>query len=900
MTIPIYIAPGKNLRGLVTFHGFDQEPVGLGKDGNPVKLGFQRTDLAALFTETSRRDSHLVCYAIEDSEGNFLDRMPRLRKDSLDAIRAAGWLVRCRTVFLDLDLKDLVGRSGVQDPPKLLWYELTEDEKNVVWKKIEEARLRLKDKGMEWAGSYTTRGGFRFLHLLSMPVDAGAPFEALVGRFLTAYSLVGLPVDEACKDWTRLFRAPQVTLESGLQTWGEEWFTSVLADLDDDEAFYTPRPADLRPENVAPDVEIERTSTREVPDPIQAQALVEFYDDETRKMKWTTPGKAARAALKESAVYPWVFEKAPLAFPGKRHEMLTRAVGEVVATLHGMQNVAPEFIFGLLYEPAGRLGEDEDWTGKLWEMTTSFWDKEELKKAQKAAVVAEKVAEHEKETGSKMERFLKGVRTWCVEIASMSDEDAIEFIRTSKIGVLQDARRELFHVLMDNGYYDEHPCSSTTLSRVIEQRGMQWLVPTEYSKVDAKGNTTLTKLPPHALLEQSTTVYSSEEIRLDRRGSYLKRDQEGREVFVHVPFYLRDDVEPEFVQAIYDSWMAAAGGNEELGKQMLTAIASLLLFQYGPTAAVLLYGSGNAGKSLTSLGLAECISTRRVADGATLTDNFNDTLRISPIIHVDEALDRGSKGIDASASLRRLITATSLAIEQKGKDKVYMQGVHRVLMTANSPDILTSLLGGKVRSDSDMNAIAERVAVFQLDDAATAWFVENNAGWRLTRDWIGTYGRTGLYAKFWFWCIQNLVKWKDGKPVMRGRRLLYEGNARNALLQELEANTGPIPDIVLAINRLMQQERTPKVVLDVGPGKLWVQINPILKECAGQNSEFSTHEIRHALQAMLLPNQPSKDDRVCIKGQQARWKALDARKVLRLIQSHVDPHPAFAELSKKP
>lgn len=896
MSVPIYIAPGNNLRGLVKFLGFDQDPVGLGKDGQPVKLGLKKIDLTDLFTQDSNRDSHIVCYSVEDEDGNCLDRIPRLRKDSLDAVRSAGWHVKCRSVFLDLDLKDLVGRPGLIDPPKLLWVELTEDEKNVVWKKIEDARVRLKEQGLEWAGSYTTKGGFRFLHLLAMAVDAGPSFEALVGRFLTAYTLVGLPVDEACKDWTRLFRAPRVTLENGMATWDQEWFTSVLVDdLEDPDNYYVPTAKDLRPVDVAPDVEIERTTTRDVPDPIQAQALVEFYDDETRKMKMTSPARAAKLAFKDSGVFPWIYEKMPLAFPGKRHEMLTRAVGEVVATLHGMQNVTPEFIYGLLYEPVGRLGEDEDWTGKLWEMTTSFWDKEELRKAQKAAVAAETIAEHEKTTESKMSRFLRGIRTWCVEIASMNDVDAIEWLRKSKLGVLQDARREQFHVLMDSGFYDEHPCAPTTLSRIIEQRGMQWLVPTEYTKVDGKGSSTVTKLPPHAILETSTTVYSTEEIRLDHRGSYMKRDHEGREVFVNVPFYLRDDIEPLFHEPIYESWMAAAGNNEERCKTMLTAVASLLLFQHGPTAAVMLWGTGNAGKSLTAQGLAECLSTRRLADGSSLTDNFNDSLRQSPIIHVDEALDRGSKGIDATASLRRLITATHTAIEQKGKDKVWMQGVHRVLMTANSPEILTTMLGGKVRTDSDMNAIAERIAVFNLDDAATRWFETKNAGWRMTRGWIGQFGQTGLYARFWFWCLQNLIQWKDGKPLMRGRRLLFEGNARTTILNELEANTGPVPEIVKAINRLLGQTTKKQAVLEPTSGRIWIKFDSVVKECIGRNTEFYESEVSAALRTLMLPKQP--DDRITIQGEQARWKALDAYKILRLIKAHVEPNAVFAKLA---
>ncbi len=891
MTIPIYVAPGNNLRGLAEFHGFDQDPVGLSKKKEPVKCGFKLTDIETLFATESSRDSHVCVYTVQDTEGTFLERIPRLTKPVLDQVLAAGWQVNCFSVWIDLDLKDLVGRHGKLEPPKLKWIELTPDETGMVWKKIEDALDALKAKGMPWVASYNTESGLRFIHVLAVPVPAGAPYEALVARFLSAYALVGLPADEACKDWTRLFRAPRVTKESGQTTWDQEWSGQAI-DLDDDGAFYAPSEKDLRPVDVAPTVDIERTTTRGIPDPTAAQALVEFYDDEQRKMRPTEPAKAAKRLLTDTGVFPWIYQKMPLAFPGKRHEMMTRAIGEVVGTLHGTLNVTPEFIFGLLYEPVGRFGEDpeENWIGKLWEMTTSFWDKEELKKAQKAAIVAEAVAEHEAVTETKAGRFLKGVRTWLPEIATMPDEDALEHIRKARIGVIQDARRDQFHVLMGNGYYDEHPCGPSTLARIIEQRDMTWLVPTEFSKDDGKGNMQVAKLPTNIVIERNVRVYSSEEIRLDKRGSYMRRDFEGREVFVHVPFYLRDDIEPEFVPAIYDLWMAAAGGNEALGVQMLVALGNLLLFQYGPTAAVCLHGHGNSGKSLVALGLAECISTRRLAEGSTLVDNFNDPLRQSPIVHVDEALDRGSKGIDASASLRRLITSTHTAIEQKGKDKVWMQGVHRILLTANSPDIIVSLLGGKVRSESDMRAIAERIAIFQMHKQAADWLTKHNQGWRETRTWIGTHGKTGLYAKFWFWVVQSLIEWEGGRPKMQGRRLLFEGNAHNSLLQEIEADTGPTPDIAVALNRLVTQTNKPKVA--VMHGRVWIQRYAIVEEVQQRNNKWRPDQIKQALTALEADEQP---DRISIKGVQARWRALDGQRVLRLIEAQTVPNVAFDE-----
>lgn len=378
------IAQTKNVRGLASLAG-DDIAQGLGKDGQPVKLAFKRTDLATLFESESTKDAHFVCYVVE-KDGVPLDRQPRLTKQGLDAVRRAGFDVNCGLVAIDQDLKDLVGRSGKIDPPKLRWVELTDDENALVWQKVEAALATLRTKGMHWCASYNTQAGLRFINALAIPVAAGASYEALVARFLDAHEAAGLKPDRACEDWTRLFAAPRITKESGLTTYNQEWSGQAI-DLDDDSAFYVPTDEDLEPAPVAPAVEFERVSDAERPDPNTAMQLVEFYDDATRKMKQTPAALAAKRALADSDVAPWIYGKLPLAFPGNRNEMLTRAMGTVVGTLHGIDGITPAFIFGLLYEPAARLDRDggEEFVAQVWRQAVDFWNKETMKKAQAAA-----------------------------------------------------------------------------------------------------------------------------------------------------------------------------------------------------------------------------------------------------------------------------------------------------------------------------------------------------------------------------------------------------------------------------------------------------------------------------------------------------------------------------------
>jgi hypothetical protein len=879
--LPVFLAPGPTLRGLVSLD--DSGLDGRGRDGNPVQRLLLLRDLASLFEEDERTDAHAVAYCILQ-DGELVEQQPRLTKEILPVLLARGFRVECHTVWIDFDLKDYLKRPG-----KVKWTELTEVEDAAIWTAVEDAHERLAAKGMAWTAYYTTQSGLRFVHALALPVPAGDGYKGLLARFHAAYQLAGLPVDGACRDWTRLYRAPRVNRD-GLATSNQPWFFSQI-DLDDDTCYYVPKDEELVAVDSGPVVQVVRTE-RQRPDPEEARGLVEFLSENNR-WQMTVAGKAAKTVLKDARAFDWIYNHLPLAREGRRHDMLTKAVGEVVGTLHGHEWATPELVYGLLYEPAGRIGEDEDWTGKVWEMTCTFWDRETGRKATKAAQVEERVRKTETVRETERERFLRGVREWLPQVHGMEDEAAIEYVRLNRYGIVMDARRDLFHILLPSGYYDDHVCSSAALPKVIEQRGMQWLVPVEEARDDGRGNVTYIPVSPLRLVQRHARVYTAEQIRLDRRASYLQTDWQGRDIYVDVPFALRDDVQPERVETIYQSWLAAAGGDRDRCDEMLRALGSLLLFQYGPTAAVLLWGEGNAGKSLTATGLAECITTRCVADGASLVDNFNDSLRRSPIIHVEEAPDRGNKGIDSAAALRRIITAPYISIEQKGKDKMLMQGVHRVLMTSNSKDMIRRLLGNQARTASDWRAVGERLAEFHIDNAAQRWFMEHNQGWHETRKWIGTHGRTGLYAKFWFWVLRDLIEWKDGKPIMRGRRLLYEGNCGSYTIRQMEANSGGVPDVVCAINRLISETGKPKVALH--EGKIYLTTQAVLQE-AVENGKIRMDEARMALESLLDHEQP--ETRLSIRGHQARWRIMDAAKILTIIEMHAVPSKAFEVLKK--
>lgn len=366
----VAVATCATLRGLVTV---DDGLNGRGRDGEPVKPLLVVCDLADLFEQDETSDAHVVTYVVTKN-GEPVEHQPRLNKEVLPALRAQGFEVLCHSVFIDVDLKDMVGRK-----PKVKWTDLSPAETENVWNVVELAHAHLAAKGMAWTAYYTTQSGLRFVHALALPVPAGDGYEALLARFHAAYKIAGLPADGSCKDWTRLYRAPRVTKEDGTETWAAPWY-SETHDFDDDTTYYAPSDDDLVPPEATTVVPVVRVD-RARPAPEQARELVETLNN---KGEWvmTDAGRAAKNALRDSAAFDIIYNRLPIGREGKRHAMLTKVVGTVVDTLHGLHDMTPEMVYALLYDAAGRLGEDEDWLGKVWEMATTFWDRDTAKKAQ--------------------------------------------------------------------------------------------------------------------------------------------------------------------------------------------------------------------------------------------------------------------------------------------------------------------------------------------------------------------------------------------------------------------------------------------------------------------------------------------------------------------------------------
>lgn len=356
MSHPVSVAPVRDLRGLSVL----QDPdglTGLGVNGKLVRPMMDPVEVADLFgpDHTFPTDAHFTPYVV--SRGG-ISSTPRLRKEALPQLLAAGWEVNCYVVPVDLDLTLVPGLAKGAS-----WENLTPEELDRVQASLDAGLEALRSTWLGYpAYIYTTKHGLRTIHLPTAPVPAML-FESLVGRVHAAYLDVGLPVDLACKDWTRLFRCPQVTREDGCRTWEAPWYSYTVAD----NTFEVPD--NLVEGNTPARVNLS-LDLGDRPDDDEATALVWTMDGGKRKL---TPGATAvEFAMRNTAHYAHVFRAVPIP-QGERHTRLTQIIGNMVRIASRSKAGSPELVYGLALEMTRLMDGEEDWASKAWEMTRSFW-----------------------------------------------------------------------------------------------------------------------------------------------------------------------------------------------------------------------------------------------------------------------------------------------------------------------------------------------------------------------------------------------------------------------------------------------------------------------------------------------------------------------------------------------
>ncbi len=178
----IAVAPTKFARGV---EGADSDWRGAG--ARPAS--YEVVELVEALERTYTTDAHLVAYTMRSSSGELLLRQPRINKPGLGWVTSEGFAVEQAVFFCDVDNPDHAPWSLPLLETALRQYE----------------ELDI----LQTAGVYHTQHGRRIVQPLAATIPV-AEVEPYLHRWLLQLESAGLPVDRACRDWTRHFRLPHV------------------------------------------------------------------------------------------------------------------------------------------------------------------------------------------------------------------------------------------------------------------------------------------------------------------------------------------------------------------------------------------------------------------------------------------------------------------------------------------------------------------------------------------------------------------------------------------------------------------------------------------------------------------------------------------------------------------
>lgn len=224
-----------------------------------------------------------------------------------------------------------------------------------------------------------------------------------------------------------------------------------------------------------------------------------------------------------------------------------------------------------------------------------------------------------------------------------------------------------------------------------------------------------------------------------------------------------------------DTWLRLLGGERQ--EKLLDWVATAPRLDR-PTCAVYLHGGKDSGKTVFATGLARIWSTAPT-DAREYADSFNSGIADCPLILADEKLP---KNLD-SGDVRVLIGSTTHTLRRKGIPTAKITGCLRLVIAANTPDVIRFDKEDFKREDID--AIAARILYIQVPPAAKEYLDSLGGISGGTKDWVS--GDKIAAHALWLASQRKVVPGKrfcvEGQIETWHRRLATNGRDRNLIVE---------------------------------------------------------------------------------------------------------------------
>jgi len=738
-------------------------------------------------------DAHFVTYTLRNSEG-LTGEFPRLTKLMESHVRPVGGGIFVGSFVLDFD-----------NPNHAEWDDaLREAFISAFGEACDRSPVLSK-----WACVHTTQHGARIIYILDREVSAHESEGRY--RWLVEHARShGLMVDESVFDWTRMFRLPRV-IRDGQPTSRATYF-------DISERWEQRLPVSDTVELFVPPTSTYATvETFEEPQPDydEAMALVRRITDKGKydHTEWAT---AAKRRMLNREAYPCLFEEAPLAPRGQRDTTLHSYIGQAVSMLYGLEGTTPSHIYGLFLDPVMQLEPDPgtpDWTRVLWSHICRIWTKEQgREKAREEQVTGGVQAE------LVIDRMVMGMRSWCNHPALMQDQDtARAFVARHAIACIGPK-----HFLMQaDGYYSPLPLDAAQIVSAVRCDGLDGVVHTRQTT----GKNTVSDIPSQLIKNnQAVNCGNSVSLKPQISGGYIERLGPKTSHLV-LPCYRRNPaLTPRYDHEV-DRWLQELfQGNYELACKW---IGWAVAFEEAEIAALSIVGHPGCGKKLIAHGLKETLEKPELANGNDVVAGFNDGLKASPYIVVNEGWPATMGSGKIADRFRELVSADNIVINEKYMIRQVARVKPRILMTANNNDVVHALAAGRQLSPEDREALSVRLLHFDVGRHG-ADYLKKRGGYRLTgrpgMRWIagGEDGESDyVLARHFLWLYEN-------RGERLGDRLAVEGNADNDVIFALQTESGSTPLVIECLIRMLEC-RTALQGFVVHEDRIFVLASEILK-----------------------------------------------------------------------
>lgn len=850
----------------------------------------QVMDFYAVMTREFTDDVHFVCYGVASTGGPTVDEdaWPRINKPSIASIRNAGADVLLTAIVLDFDLQDnpeLLGDDYSNDASgKPIW---TKDLLERFWGvqsalSVELLKLNLAPPNV----TYTTTHGARFVHRLAHAMPVGDEAENCIRGLMATYREIGLEVDPACADWTRLFRAPKV-VRGGTKTWATSWFSM----RSDDE--YLLDPAAVTPVSRAAhnDSYAElKTIDRGQPTPEDCYTRL-FTSGSGGKERSTDKRKAAEKALKGTDCYGIIFEDGHIAEEGSRDATLIKLVGQAVTFLMGNSlTFEPEDIYAMFLGAVQELRADAgtpDWSASLWSKVKTCWSREEAKRrAQEQLKVEERV-----EAAGKERKMLDMLRATCDIPALHADNEEACLHALDQMKLIVDPSRHV-RCLTPNGY-SKLSCSASDVKTLIRQCGAHDIIPTTH--INKKGEEVESR--PEQILARHASMVTAVEGHVDVEQNCVQGTSQESLIMVE-SLYRRASHAPKY-SAYIEAWLRELVGKENLA-ELNRWLAYCLAFDEGPIAALSLAGASGSGKGLLVRGLIECVEGQNFATSKDLVADKNMCLKLSPFMIVDEGLPRRLPGgKDIADTFRSLTAGEPIWVDEKYQTPIKIHNPMRVIFTANNTDVVKQLAGRSLSQD-DMGALTLRILHFDARRQAAQHLVARG-GMQYTEGWVAAVSGGGSDYTL---ARHILHLYEHRHNFERDSRLLVEGNPDALIVQEMRTTDSTAERVALILLKMAEgnQGQPPHVQrgISFANNKLLVCSAAVLgvheAELLGGRTDLNLTSIGMAMKNLC--HGKSRCRRESIDGQTRNyvWHEVDLIHLTRFADEHGLPCNVIREL----